>query len=331
MTHRITGYLTAAFVSAGLLSAAEPALASGSACSVSGTAAAAFVNYNPFSAIGVTNASVTLVLNRYVVGSAKTQNVNFYLTQPVGSPSGYDVTYSGQSVLQTLPNTRPLSTNGQAASGTIAYDFGGTGNPDSANFTFLVSIPAGQNLTAGQYLSFGIVYECKGTGGLANVTTPTTLASAITIQINVQSALQASYVGAPLAFGEISTVSDPSAPSHSVGGAIRVASSGPFQASLTSANGFRMTYPGGNLTTTNQTVRYQVHFLGQTASNSAPVFTPVVCSRAGISGELLPITAALLEGGSSKIPSNDYRDTVTVTVTPLAASSGAGALSCPSL
>jgi hypothetical protein len=40
-----------------------------------------------------------------------------------------------------------------------------------------------------------IVYVCRGNGGLSDVSAPTTLAQATTININVQSALQASYAG----------------------------------------------------------------------------------------------------------------------------------------
>ncbi len=74
-----------------------------------------------------------------------------------------------------------------------------------------------------------------------------------------------------------------------------------------------------------------MRFLGQTRDSITPAFSPVVCARAGLAGQFLPITARLAEGGVGKVPSAAYRDTITVTVTPLAADYGTVALGCPGL
>jgi hypothetical protein len=57
----------------------------------------------------------------------------------------------------------------------------------------------------------------------------------------------------------------------------------------------------------------------------------VACNRAGLGGQYLPITVSLKEGGLAKTPSSDYRDTLTVTVTPLAMPYGGTSVSCPGL
>jgi hypothetical protein len=139
----------------------------------------------------------------------------------------------------------------------------------------------------------------------------------------VLSALQASFVGPALDFGEIgglTTAALPSTP-NSVKqrtGSIRVASSGPYSVALTSANQFQMTYPGGSLATANQRIPYSLDFLGQTRTTASPTFTTVTCQRAGLSGQYLAVTPTLAEGGAGKAPAPNYQDILTVTVTPLA-------------
>lgn len=305
------------------------ALAVGNNCSVSGTTTASIGNYDPFTGSSYAQAPVYLTLTRYLKGSAKTQQVDFYISQPSGSP-GYAITYQGANVLYTQPSA-PLLSLGSAPSGTVGYNFGGGGQPDTVTIPLNVTIPAGINLVAGAPITFNVVYICNGTGGLGNVTTPTTLANAITVQITVVSALQASYAGPALAFGEIGGLSDSQARAQSVGGAIRVASTGPFTVALSSANGFRMAYSGGSLSASAQTIRYSTRLLGQTADNAAQTFSTTVCSSVGTGGQNLPITVNLEEGGMSKMPSPNYQDTLTVTITPLAIPYGGGTLACQNL
>src|SRR3546814_9881164 len=72
------------------------------------------------------------------------------------------------------------------------------------------------------------------------------LAQALTFRINVASALQASWAGPALNFGEIGDLDNVAASQRSVEGAVRVASSGPYKVRVSSANGYRMTYAGGS-------------------------------------------------------------------------------------
>ena len=81
-----------------------------------------------------------------------------------------------------------------------------------------------------------------------------------------------------------------------------------------------------------QRLSYKALFLGQTVSNAAPTFTAVTCARAGVpaaQADLLPIRATLLEGGDGKQLSPDYKDVITVTVSPLAV--GPVGVDCPAV
>jgi spore coat protein U-like protein len=255
--------------------------------------------------------------------------VNFYFVQPAGTPA-YAINYSGSSILYTLPASHSLSLT-SPPSGTVFTDFAGAGAADTLTLSLVVTIPGNLNLTAGDPIVFDIRYICEGGGGMQDVTSPATLTAAMTIKINVLSALQASYSGPALDFGEVGAVADAQASAHSVTGNIRVASSGPYTVRLSSTNAYRMTYPGGGLGTAAQTIGYDTRFLGQTRNNASPTFTTVTCTRAGIGGQNLPITVTLQEGGVTKVPASNYMDTLTVTVTPLAVPYGGSTVSCASL
>jgi spore coat protein U-like protein len=311
------------------MSSISPARAVGNACSVSGATTASIGNYNPFTGSSFNQVQVTLNLTRYRSGFGYTRRVNFYFVQPAGSPA-YALRYQNSSVLYTLPATHSLSLF-FPPSGTVFYDFGFSFSPNTVSIPLVVTIPAGVDLNAGDPIVFDIRYICEGASGLQSIGTPTTLAAAVTIRINVLSALQASYVGPALNFGEVGAVTDAVAPTHTVAGAIRVASSGPYLVQMTSTNSYRMTYPGGNLSLDAQTIRYAAQFLGQTKDRAAPAFATVACTRAGISGQQLPLTVALREGGLTKVPSPDYADTLTVTITPLAVPYAGSTVNCPTL
>jgi hypothetical protein len=221
--------------------------------------------------------------------------------------------------------------------GQIYYNFLGAAAPDTATFNVQVTVPAGADLSAGGNITFDIVYKCLGTGGLADVTTATTLAQAITINVNVLSALQASYVGPVLDFGEVgdkTTAQVQGAPgTYTKTGDIRVASSGAYEINMTSTNNYRLTFPGGNPATSGQSLAYSASLVGITRNgvSGAPVAgqTPITktCARAGVGGILLPVRVVLTEGGSLKTPAPAYTDFLNVTVTPQAALIGGSA--CP--
>lgn len=326
MTNRLATALLFSFSS--LFIACGPALALGNICSVSGSTATSLGNYNSFSGTGFAQVPVTLNLTRYIrSGNQKTQLVDFYVSQPAGSPAGYDVRYQNTSVLYVYPASHPLFYS--PTSGTVYYNFGPANQPDTVSIPLLITIPAGLDLTAGAPLAFNIVYICKGSGGLDDVVVPTTLNNAITVQMNIQSALQASYAGPALDFGEVGAVTDVQALQHTVSGAVRVASTGPYAVSMSSQNNYKMLLPGGNPAIASQTLRYSTRLLGQTVDSNAPAFGPVTCLRAGTAGQNLSLSVTLREGGIGKIASSRYQDDLTVTITPLA--TAGSAQNCPNL
>ena len=234
------------------------------------------------------------------------------------------------NVLYTLPASQFLSLDFYVY-GTVYYDFGNQNAPDTVSIPLVVTIPGNLNLVAGDPIVFDIRYICRGQSRLESVYFPATLTDAMTVRINVLSALQASYAGPALDFGEVGAVTDSQAPTHSIAGNVRVASSGPFTVTMNSANAYRMTYPGGNIATTAETLRYSARFLGQTKSSATPNFSTVYCNRAGTGGQILPISVTLLEGGTTRVPSPNYLDTLTVTVAPLAVPYGGATMNCPGL
>ncbi len=329
---RVLSILGAAALSlSAWLAIGAPADAVGNFCSVSGSTATSIGNYNPFTGSSFNQVQVNFNLTRYVSGARVTRRVDFYLVQPAGSSAGYAVRFQNSNVLYTLPATHALSLTNPPP-GTVYVDYSADFRaPNTVSFPLVVSIPTSQNLVAGDPITFDIVYICDGGGGLLGVSSPTTQARAITIKINVVSALQASYAGPALAFGEVGALTDTQALTRSVTGAVRVASTGPYTVKLSSLNNYRMTYPGGTVGVTAQSIRYSARFLGQTKDLAAPTFATVACIRAGTGGVNLPITVTLKEGGTTKIPSPSYADTLTVTVTPLAVPYGGSTSSCPSL
>lgn len=307
------------------LSVAAPAAAQ-SACGITGLAqAATSVNYDPFAPGGLSQVSIPLVVTRIANGSAKTQWVNFVLTTPSGSPA-YQVTYNGSNILYTEGATGSHPASGSQTPGEIYYSFGGASAPDqSTPFNLLFTVPAGVNLSAGDPIKFDILYVCKGTGGMKDVTVPTKLNAAIQINVNVLSALQASYVGSALDFGEVGTKTDTQVATDpgTKTGYIRVASSGPYSVDLRSQNGYRLTYPGGNPATAAQSIGYTANFVGQTRNPTNTTAVTQICSRAGLDtgvggqGIRIPLTVTLLQGGVGKVASPSYQDNLTVTITPL--------------
>lgn len=327
---RIMPRLGAALLSLLASIAIIPAADAAGTCGVSGTTTTSIGNYNPFTGSGINQVTVTMNLTRFREANGYTRHVDFYFVQASGSPA-FTITHSGWNVLYTAPAVHSLSVPFPPPSGTVFLDFGGYFSPDTQTNQFVVSVPGGLDLNAGDPLVFDIRYVCDGENGLKDVFSPATLTDAMTIRINVLSALQASYAGPALDFGEIGSVTDLQASTHRVAGAIRVASSGPYTVNLSSANNYRMTFSGGNLGDATQTVRYSTRFVGQTKSNASPTFTTVACQRAGIGGQNLPIEVTLQEGGSTKVASPSYRDTLTVTVTPLAMPYGGATANCPGL
>lgn len=314
MKAQVKGVLVGALLAGGLMTALP---AAAQTCGVSGASSTSLGNYDPFNPVAISNASVQLNLTRFAQAQKKTQQIDFYFTKPAGSPA-YQITYNGQNVLFEAPGYAgaPTLVANNEPPGSININFGGTSQPDTVSRNFVVTIPPGVDLSAGDPIQFDIRYVCQGTGGMQSVNSPQIIPNAITLQINVLSALQASYVGSALDFGEIgdkSTTTVQASPStYTKTGAIRVASSGPYTVAMTSQNNYKLTAPGAS------TINYSADFLGQIRNSSTGAFTTTTCVRAGIAGQNLPISATLLEGGQTKIPAPNYADLLTVTVTPLA-------------
>src|SRR3546814_4180203 len=114
------------------------------------------------------------------------------------------------------------------------------------------------------------------------------LAQALTVRINVASALQASWAGPALNFGEIGDLDNVAASQRSVEGAVRVASSGPYKVRVSSANGYRMTYAGGSPDNPQQRLHYSASFLGSIASPQSPPQLTALSHPPGLSGATFP-------------------------------------------
>lgn len=323
------------------MASASPARAQAqisSVCGVTGNATApTTITYDPFSAAGLSEVTIPLVLRRnrgLVLG--RTNEVSLILVAPAGTPP-LDITYRGFRVLYAEGATagRPRSLdsrdNGAGAAGEIRYNFGSLFSSDvSAPLNLRVTVPPGTDLSAGEPIILDILYICSGDLGIASVTTPMRDTGSVRINVNTVSALQAFYAGSALDFGEVgdlTTAAVLAAPDRYTtpsANSLRVRSSGPFEVRMRSQNDFRLTYPGGNLADPAQTIRYSARFLGQEVTSNAS-FGARTCARAGITGAAgnLPLRATLKEGGATKTPAPNYGDTISITFTPIVTASAA--------
>ena len=282
--------------------------------------------YDPFNPNPINQVSTTLPLSRYVGTSsgAKTQQVDFYFTQPNGSPA-YVITSTDSTASNLLyneaspgsgPEASDLSETTQGA-GTLEVNFGGTAQPDAVGVPITITVPAGLDLVNGLTVSFGIVYECKGTGGLASEGTPQYIPNAVTLPLRVLSALQANYAGPAVDFGDVQGATASNYATYlapvSGPGDVDVQSSGPYDVTVSSANNYVMTNGASGAA---NTIQYSLKFLGQTLSPSSATFSAVHCERAGvIGGQQLPLRATLGEAANAKTVAS-YQDTLTITITP---------------
>ena len=324
---------------------AMPAQAAG--CGVTGSATASAASYDPFNPAGLATTTITLNLTRInPPGTGMTSRVNFYLKSNDSSADNtVIVPVSVSGPVQASGTGRNVFVNAAAAAPTIApsamtpsgsnpflqLDFTGGAGADNAAVTFQVSLPPLANFTASTTLGFNVWFACKATGGKVDTFEQTgTLDNALTFPITVLSALQASYAGSALDFGEVGALAiatGQSGPTTPAGNYVRVQSSGPYAVTMASQNAFHLLHPGGTLTDPATTIRYRVRFLGAvrdagTSALPGGVALSQTCARAGVGAAFedhLPVSATLEEGGAGKTPSPRYSDILTVTVTPLAA------------
>lgn len=302
-------------------------------CGVNGVAAASpSITYDPFSPSGLQSIDIPLALTRVVgTGGKKTGEAYLILTKPAGSPA-YTVqaTVPGGSTYSNVlydNNALPagLPTISNVAQGQISLPFGGVAQPDTLTINIRVSVPANVNLSAGGTIDFGIRYVCKGTGGLSDVLTPVDRPAAVSININVLSALRASFVGTALDFGELAQVTAAQASTVKTASSnyVRVQSSGPYQVTLavesTDTNPYTLTPDAAATNDTLQRIGYSLKFLGQTRSPSATTAITQTCARAGVGDAIedrLPLQGTLIDGGSNKTISPNYSEFLVVTITP---------------
>lgn len=321
--------------------AAQPAAAQSqisSVCGVTGSATApASITYDPFSPGGLSEATVPLTLRRnrgLILG--RTREVSLVIVSPTTAPA-MNVTYDGYSVIYregaTAGRPRALNSkdNGAGAAGEIRYDFGNLLQADTSTpLNLRVTVPPGTDLSAGEPIVLDLLYICSGENGMSSVSVPTRETGAIRINVNTVSALQAYYAGSPLDFGEIgdatttAVLAAPDRYTTSASNSLRVRSSGPFEVKMRSQNDFKLTYPGGSLSNSAQTIKYSARFLGQDISSNSG-FGTRTCARAGMDGSagVLPLRATLKEGGSAKTPATSYSDIISITFTPVVTASSA--------
>ncbi|HEY3811693.1 MAG TPA: hypothetical protein VGL66_00585 [Caulobacteraceae bacterium] len=215
-------------------------------------------------------------------------------------------------VVSTPPVINVDSVNG------LKLNYNGTSHSDTAILT--ITIPAGANLVAGQNdIFYDVYYACKSSGGVKTGTTE--VSKGLDIKFTVPSELQASFAGTAMDFGDITTVTNAQAASHVVNGQINVKSTAPYTVAVSSAGGFIMTPGGGGGTSAAQKIGYQWGFLsesvGGNSGGASTTFTTVTCKAPpSLSAVPLPVTTTLNEGGLGKA-SGSYKDTVSVTFTPL--------------
>jgi hypothetical protein len=322
--------------------------------------------YDPFSPTSTTIANTTIILQRINGSGAdrtNTINFNFYSDTPglnglqvngvsltplggtgtgiLGGGAGQNLFFGSNETPPTLVPTGSPS----VPSRTGFFNFNGNAtNNDSFQLKVNVVLPSSLDTVAGTTIPLNLRYSCiHGQGGNAAVESGTR-SNALVINVTILSALQASYVGTPtLDFGEVGSVTSAQVlglpATYTRKGDIRVASSGPYNISMTSANNYRLSFNG----TTGainplQSLAYAATFVQNTRTgvSGAPIAPQTAitrtCARAGVSGLLLPLSVTLKEGGlgpAVKTPAPTYSDTLTITVAPkLEADVGIGS-ACP--
>ncbi|MEK6638841.1 MAG: hypothetical protein AABY88_12250 [Pseudomonadota bacterium] len=327
------------------------AYAQSATCGITGNATASAASYDPFNPTGLGSTAVQLSLRRVNgAGGQKTNVVNFYLKGQNAAADGImivptsvvvDGNFSGTGLnifynfAQAAPILAPTSQTPSGSNRFLKIEF--TGNNAASDFAtviFNVTLPANLNLNASATLPFDAIFACSTSGGGPATQQTGSISNAISFPITVLSALQASYVGTALDFGDVGDVAagQTTGPT-SINNHVRVRSSGPYSLMLTSQNGYKLTFSGGNLAEPLQTLNYSARFAGQTRSAASPTFATVTCLRAGVpaaEADILPLQATLLEGGQGKMAAANYSDILTITVTPLV-TSAPSQFSCPAL
>ena len=326
-----------------LLTFSSAAWAQAATCGITGSATAGTAYYDPFNPSGLAATTITLNLTRLnPAGGAKTDAVNFYLKAQSAAANGTSIVPTSVAIVGAVdglnrnifynfssapPIVAPTTVAPSATNRFLKLEFTGeNAASDTAAVTFQVTLPANLDLNAVNNLAFDAIFACSTTGGGPKTQQTGQISNAVVFPVVVLSALQASYVGPVLDFGEVGDKTtgqvQGSPGTYTRSGDIRVASSAAYAISMTSTNNYRLTFPGGNPATPGQSLAYNASLLGITRNgvSGGPVAGQTAitktCARAGVGGILLPVTVVLTEGGSLKTPAPAYTDTLNVTVTP---------------
>lgn len=318
---------------------------------VSETGGTASATYDPFSASPtVANINGVRMIRLRGTGGELVTQITYYLkaratgfdgaTMKVvsGSGSGGTGTNYNQNILVAANGTPPaLNNNPTPPPGTFRWTFN-AGNNGSApfNLNYQLSLPPGLDVAASTQLVFDLYYSCRAKAQTGPATFEDTgmLPGALGLNLTVLNALQAYFNGQASAntlsfdYGEVGTLDTPTVTgtpaSYTKNGFINVRSSGAYSVTLTSDNNYRMTYPGGNPATPDQSLTYSATLVGQTRSGTSGSGTAVPaitkqCQRGGVPapGNQLPLSVTLTEGGRTKTPAPVYSDRLVITIAPI--------------
>jgi hypothetical protein len=314
-------------------------------CGLQGSATGQASVYNPFLGGALPKSRISLNVTRInPTGGGRTALVAFYLTartataannvainavsfQPTGGINIYGL---NQNIFYNTGSAAPsLLLNTRTPVGYAIVDFGGnTSGSDNLTLTFDIALPANLDVAASSRLAFDLNYRCSGAGGGKPFEETGSITDALSFPIKVLSGLEASYSGHVLDFGEVGTMTDADISKNQIAftksGWVNVRSSGAFTLKLTSQNGYRLTFPGGDLSKTSQTLRYTARLAGTAMTSNGSSTATISCVRAGLTTLQIPISAELNEGGSLKAASSSYSDILSITVSPeMADASGA--------
>ena len=315
---------------------------------ITGSAVTPAAIYDPFSPVGLPTTRVTLTMQRLnPAGGSKTAIFGFFLTgqgpesnntiiTPISAAGAVNFYGTNQNIFNNFGTPGPvinLATNTPPGYTIIEFT-GNNAASDVVRVVFDIALPANLDIAASQTLDFDENYHCGGTGGGRPFEDDGVIPNAVSFPIKVLSGSQASYSGHVLDFGEVGDKTDTDIAAdklnYTKSGWVNVRSSGPYTVDMVSQDGYLLDFPGGNLSDPSQRLLYTATFAGQSFNNADPNFTTVICERAGLSVKQLPLSAALNEGGTTKAPSGDYQDIISITLAPLVGGTPGG-LNCPAL
>lgn len=306
-------------------------------CGLQGSATGQVSLYDPFRGGGLPTSRVSLNVTRInPSGGGKTALVAFYLRaravpdvnnvaikavsfQPTGAINIYGL---NQNIFYGAGSSAPnLVLSTKAPVGYTIVDFGGnTSGADNLTMAFDITLPTSLDVAASSRLAFDLNYRCSGTGGGKPFEETGSIPDALSFPIKVVSGLEASYSGHVLDFGEVGTMTDADiSKNQSIyikSGWVNVRSTGPFTLRLASQNGYRLTFPGGDIGKASQTLKYTARLAGAAATSNGPSSTTISCARAGLTIQQIPVSAELNEGGSLKAASSSYSDILSITLSP---------------